>query len=336
MEPDRLEAVIRAVVKELEAATAGERAPAGPPAPPAPAPPGPAPSPAAAVPAPAVAASVPAAAVPAPAAAAPPTPGTLAIDLDDPTTPEARRRPWIDRPADADGLEALLECTTARIGAGRAGPCLRTGPLQLFMSDLAITKDALARDVDPALLERFGLFTVRTRVTGGKEEYLLRPDLGRSLSIEARRTVQERCAMQPDVQICVGDGLSARAVEANLGKILPVLQAGCATAGLKLGTPFFIQYCRVGVLNDIGDLLQPKVAILLIGERPGLGRAESLSAYMAHRPRAGHTDAERDVICNIFDGGGANPLEAGAYALRLAQRMIQNEASGVKLKLMEE
>ncbi|MGA2083671.1 MAG: ethanolamine ammonia-lyase subunit EutC [Holophaga sp.] len=322
MEPDRLEAVIAAVVKELEAAL---------PAAPAPPPP------------PAEAKAPPPAAAPAPAApgprpgSTPPAQGPdLRIDLPDPTLPEARRRPGITDPADADGLAALMESTTARIGVGRAGPCLRTAALNLFTSDLAVTKDALARDVDPALLARLGLFTVRTRVVGGKEEFLLRPDLGRQLDDEARRTVKERCLSGPDVQICAGDGLSAQAVEVNLEKILPVLQSGCATAGLSLGTPFFIQHCRVGVLNDIGGLLQPKVAILLIGERPGLGRADSLSAYMAYRPQPGHTDAERDVICNIFDGGGANPLEAGAYALRLAQRMIRNQASGVKLKLMEE
>jgi ethanolamine ammonia-lyase small subunit len=215
------------------------------------------------------------------------------------------------------------------------GPCLRTRALQLFQADLAITKDALARDVEPRLLADLGLFSVHSRIEGGKEQYLLRPDLGRSLCDEARRQITERCVKNPDVQICVGDGLSAQAVEVNLGKILPVLQAGCKTAGLTLGTPFFIQHCRVGVMNDIGELLQPLVLILLIGERPGLGRADSMSAYMAYRPQPGHTDAERDVICNIFDGGGANPLEAGAYALRLAQKMLKRQASGVKLKLME-
>jgi ethanolamine ammonia-lyase small subunit len=307
MDTDRLEAVIQAVVRELQAA------------PPVPVP----------VPAP----------VPPPASAkpqAPPASATeLIIDLDDPTGPEARRRPGIDHPADADGLAALMECTSSRIGVGRAGPCLRTRALQLFQADLAITKDALARDVEPRLLADLGLFSVHSRIEGGKEQYLLRPDLGRSLCDEARRQITERCVKNPDVQICVGDGLSAQAVEVNLGKILPVLQAGCKTAGLTLGTPFFIQHCRVGVMNDIGELLQPLVLILLIGERPGLGRADSMSAYMAYRPQPGHTDAERDVICNIFDGGGANPLEAGAYALRLAQKMLKRQASGVKLKLME-
>jgi len=237
---------------------------------------------------------------------------------------------------DADGLAALMETTTARIGVGRAGPRPRTGNLLTFQADLAVTKDTLNRVVDPGLLAEFGLFTVRTMVAGGTEEYLRRPDLGRRLSAEAKATLAARCIKGPDIQLCVGDGLSARAIEANLRKIFPVIRDGCATAGLSLGTPFFIERCRVGVMNDIGDVLDPKVLILLIGERPGLGRAESMSAYMGYRPHAGLSDADRDVICNIFDGGGVNPLEAGAYAMRLAGRMLQAQASGIKLRLSEE
>jgi ethanolamine ammonia-lyase small subunit len=189
--------------------------------------------------------------------------------------------------------------------------------------------------VDEQLLGEMNLFTVQTGVTGGKQEYLLRPDLGRQLSPDARKTIEEKCIKSPDIQVCVGDGLSAAAIEANLRKILPVIQNGCQTAGLSMGTPFFIRYCRVGVMNDIGDLIHPKVLILLIGERPGLGRAESMSAYMGYRPQSGHTDADREVICNIFDGGGTNPLEAGAYAVQMAQKMIRMQASGIKLKLKE-
>ncbi len=259
----------------------------------------------------------------------------LTIDLPDPTTEEMRRSPGVDDPIDPEGLQALMSTTTARIGGGRAGSRLRTKSLLLFQSDLAVTQDTLYRDVDPQILKQFNLFTVQTQITGGKEEYLLRPDLGRRLSAEACHTVQEKCVKSPNIQICVGDGLSAFAIELNLPKIFPVLEAGCKTAGLSLGTPFFIQHCRVGVMNDIGDLIKPDVLILLIGERPGLGRAESMSAYMAFRPSSGQTDADREVICNIFDSGGTNPLEAGAYAIQMAQRMIKNQASGVKSKLVE-
>lgn len=259
----------------------------------------------------------------------------LNIDLPDATTPEMRSLAGIDHPADVDGLNALIASTTSRIGVGRAGPRFRTRAQLLFQADAAITQDALWRDVDEKLLEELGLFSVQTRITGGKEEYLLRPDLGRQLSDDAKRTIQEKCVKSPSVQVCVGDGLSATAIEANLRKILPVIQQGCQANGLSMGTPFFIKYCRVGVMNDIGDLLKPDVLMLLIGERPGLGRADSMSVYMGYRPQSGYSDAERDVICNVFDGGGTNPLEAGAYAVQMAQKMLKHQSSGVKLKLKE-
>ncbi len=260
--------------------------------------------------------------------------GELHIDLPDPTLEETRSRPGVEVPDDAEGLQALMSVTTARIGQGRAGPRYRTRPWLLFNADQAVTQDTLFRDVSEPLLAEQGLFKIQTCIANGKQEYLLRPDLGRRLNDEARAAIAARCAQHPQIQVCVGDGLSAQAIEANLGQILPVLKQGCQAAGLSLGTPFFIQYCRVGVMNDIGDILHPEVLMLLIGERPGLGRAESMSIYMAFRPKGGDTDAERDVICNIFNGG-TNPLEAGAYAVQMAQKMIQRQASGVKLKLTE-
>lgn len=260
---------------------------------------------------------------------------SLQIDLPDPTRPGLRTKPGVKTPKDADGLRALVDSTPARIGVGRAGPRYRTASLLLFQGDHAVTQDALYRDVDPKLLNEFNLFTVQTKITGGKQEYLLRPDLGRLLNDDAKRIINEKCQKNVNVQLVVGDGLSAAAVEANLRQIFPVIKQGVQTAGLTFGTPFFIKYARVGVMNDVGELIKPDVVILLIGERPGLGRAESMSAYMGYKPKYGDTDADRDVVCNIFENGGTNPLEAGAFVVQTAQKMRKNQASGVKLKLVK-
>lgn len=302
MDEARLTALVEAVVKELQATGA-------------------------------LAAATASISAPAPAALTPPAPSDeLSIDLPDPTTAEARREPGIAAPRDPAALRALMAATTARLGVGRAGPRYRTTAWLRFQADHAITQDALYRDVDQGVLDALGLFTVQTGVTGGKQEYLLRPDLGRRLSDEARRVIVEKCMPAPNIQLVVGDGLSAAAVEANVREMFPVIQQGAQAAGLTFGTPFFIHLCRVGVLNDIGDLLKPDVVILLIGERPGLGRADALSAYLAYRPKAGDTDADRDVVCNIFNGGGTNPLEAAAFTVQIAQKMMKHQASGVKLK----
>jgi len=259
--------------------------------------------------------------------------GTVSIDLPDPALDTLRYQPGVKNPKVPGALPELIKSTSARIGVGRSGPRPRTRSLLLFQGDHAVTQDALYRDIDQKLLDEMGLFTVQTRISEGKEQYLLRPDLGRQLSDAAKKALAERCVKQPNIQVAVGDGLSAAAIEANLRKILPVMVQGFQSAGLSMGTPFHIKYCRVGVMNDIGDLLQPDVLILLIGERPGLGRAESMSAYMGYKPRGGHNDADRDVVCNIFEKGGTNPLEAGAFIVQMAQKMRQLQASGVKLKL---
>ena len=268
-----------------------------------------------------------------PRAQSPREASNLQIDLPDPTLPESRYLPRVKNPKDAQGLKALLASTTARIGVGRAGPRYSTASLLLFQGDHAVTQDALYRDVDQKLLNEFNLFTVQTKITGGKQEYLLRPDLGRLLNDDAKRIINEKCQKNVNIQLCVGDGLSAAAIEANLRKIFPVIKQGVQNAGLTFGAPFFIKYARVGVMNDVGELIKPDVVILLIGERPGLGRAESMSAYMGYKPKYGDTDAGRDVVCNIFENGGTNPLEAGAFVVQLAQNMRKSQASGVKLKL---
>jgi ethanolamine ammonia-lyase small subunit len=270
------------------------------------------------------------------AASAIPTSGpALTIDLPDPTTPAARYAPGVKQPSDPDGLRALIAATTARIGVGRAGPRYTTASLLLFQADHAITQDALYRDVDPSAC--WTSWAVRRGDAHHRRQAGVsaasRPGPPACRRGEAHNS--ERCAKNPSVQLVVGDGLSAAAIEANLRQILPVVKQGVQAAGLSFGVPFFVKHCRVGVMNDIGDLVQPEVLILLIGERPGLGRADSMSAYMAYRPKPGDTDADRDVICNIFEGGGTNPLEAGAFVVQLAQKMRSHQASGnhVKLKL---
>jgi ethanolamine ammonia-lyase small subunit len=252
------------------------------------------------------------------------------IDLPDPTV--HRRLVGVAAPANPTGLENLVASTTARIGVGRAGPRPRTASLLLFRADHAVTQDAIFGEVPAALLDQFGMFSVQTQVTTA-EEYLLRPDLGRALSEQARAEIDRRCTKNPQVQVVVGDGLSWAAVANNLPKIYPVLEQGLRSAGLTVGTPFFVRYCRVGIINDINDVVGADVVVLLIGERPGLGVADALSVYSGWRPTAGKTDAHRDVICMITDNGGTNPLEAGAYVVEHVRTVLANQASGVELRL---
>jgi ethanolamine ammonia-lyase small subunit len=120
-------------------------------------------------------------------------------------------------------------------------------------------------------------------------------------------------------------------VKAQVPALLPRLLALAREAGWSVGEAFFVRHCRVGVLDDVGEILHPVVAILLVGERPGLATAESLSAYMAYRPRPGDSDARRNLISNIHQRGV--PIEeAAGRILALAGRLRTRQLSGVEVK----
>jgi ethanolamine ammonia-lyase small subunit len=233
-------------------------------------------------------------------------------------------------------LELVRARTPARILTGRAGGSYRTATLLELRGDHAAARDAVTAELDLVaglgrdFVQRWGLFEVITKARS-KQEFLLRPDLGRSLDESASAEIRRRCPGGVDVQVAIGDGLSAAAVVAQVPALLPLLQAEAATRGWRFGPPCFIRHCRVGVLNDLGELLDPAVVILLIGERPGLATAESLSAYMAFRPRTGHDDSRRNLISNIH-ARGVPPEQAARRIALMAEQMIRRETSGVALK----
>jgi ethanolamine ammonia-lyase small subunit len=233
-------------------------------------------------------------------------------------------------------MRAVRARTPARILVGRAGPSYRTSTQLDLRQDHAAALDAvhaeldLRRDFGPAFVQRWGLFEVRTQAAS-KAEYLMRPDLGRRLNAEARAEIIRSCPTGADLQVAIGDGLSATAVVAQIPQLLPLLGEEAVRRGWRFGQPFLVRHCRVGVLNDIGELLNPTVVVLLIGERPGLATAESLSAYMAYQPRTGHTDAQRNLISNIH-ARGVPPAAAARRICALAERMRQLSTSGVAVK----
>jgi len=236
----------------------------------------------------------------------------------------------------SDAIERVRASTPARILTGRAGGSYQTETWLRLRADHAAARDAvtaeldLDRDLGRDFVERWGLFEVAT-AAGSKQEFLLRPDLGRSLSAAARAEIQRRGLHGIDVQAVIGDGLSAAAVGAQVPVLLPLLHLEAFARGWTWGQPFFIRHCRVGVLNDLGELLDPAVVILLIGERPGLATSQSLSAYMAFRPRHGDDDSRRNLISNIH-ARGVPPDQAAMRIACLAGQMIRLETSGVAVK----
>lgn len=236
----------------------------------------------------------------------------------------------------ADATLRTTEHTPARLWTGRAGVSYRTGTELELRRDHAAAVDAvhaeldLIRDLGADFVRQFGLFEVSTAATS-KTEYLSRPDLGRRLNSEAKDLLWKRCPPGAGLQVVIGDGLSATAIAAQMPTLLPVLLEAAANRDWQIGQPFVVRHCRVGVLNEIGEQLDPQVVVLLIGERPGLATAESLSAYLAYRPRPGDTDARRNLISNIHSAGVSHE-EAVERILSLAAQLRDQQRSGVAVK----
>jgi ethanolamine ammonia-lyase small subunit len=226
--------------------------------------------------------------------------------------------------------------TPARILVGRAGAAYRTGTQLELRAAHAAAMDAVRAELDLAstfgadFVKRWELFEVRTQAVD-KDGFLLQPELGRHFRDASRAELSRRCSRGSDFQIAIGDGLSVPAVAAQVPALFSLLHAGARARGWTVGRGFVIRYCRVGILNEIGELLGSKTAVLLIGERPGLATAESLSAYMAYRPCRTHSDAERNLISNIH-ARGTKPEDAAIRILNLVAQMMHTGASGYNVR----
>jgi ethanolamine ammonia-lyase small subunit len=235
-----------------------------------------------------------------------------------------------------DLIEKIRARTPARVLVDRAGAAYSTGTQLELREAHAAARDAvrtefdLERDLGAELVQRWKLLAVST-MAANKDEYLLRPDLGRQVNDEGRNLVRQLCPPQPDLQIVIGDGLSVTAVRTQVPRLLPLIVEKAQARSWALGQAFAVRYCRVGVMNAVGELLRPRVVVLLIGERPGLATAESLSAYMAFQPDAGHNDSQRNLISNIH-ARGVSAEAAATRIVDLASQMMQRQISGVQLK----
>jgi ethanolamine ammonia-lyase small subunit len=226
--------------------------------------------------------------------------------------------------------------TPARLLAGRAGAAYRTETQLELREAHAAARDAVGAELElqaafgGAFLELWKPVELSTQART-KKDYLLRPDLGRHFEEASRAKLQAQCPRGADLQLAIGDGLSAPAVAAQVPGLLPLIVQGALARGWSLGRVLVIHRCRVGILNEIGEAIEPRIAVLLIGERPGLATAESLSAYMAYHPGAGHSDADRNLISNIHARGLSAP-QAAERILNLAAQMSKIGKSGFMLR----
>ncbi len=251
--------------------------------------------------------------------------------IPDVTQVDIRTQYLVKEPMNKDAYMDIKVKAPCRLGIGKAGARYLTDPALQFKAAHSAAQDAVFSDVDQEFVDKMGLFTVQT-MCDNKDTYLTRPDLGKKLNDEAVATIKSKCKMKPTVQIYVSDGLSSAAVAANIADLLPTLKQGLQRYKIDTGTDFFVKYGRVGAMDEISEITGAEVCCVLIGERPGLITATSMSAYITYKGTVGMPEARRTVISNIHSEG-TMPAEAGAHIADVIKIMLEKKASGTDLKL---
>lgn len=250
--------------------------------------------------------------------------------VDDLSKIDLRKQYLVENPANGPAFLALKAKTPARIGVGRAGARYKTVTLLRFRADHAAAQDSVFSQVPESFYKSNNLVYVKTKCED-KDEYLTRPDLGRRFDEQNQAIIKETCGPHPKVLLVIGDGLSSAAIEANAMDCARAIRQGLSAYGIELGKTLFIQYCRVGASDHIGSLTDAELVCMLVGERPGLVTAESMSAYLTYNPRIGVPESARTVVSNIHRQG-TPAVEAGAHIASLIRQMLEKKCSGVAFR----
>jgi ethanolamine ammonia-lyase small subunit len=231
----------------------------------------------------------------------------------------------------------LKTLTPARVALGRSGISLPTSALLGFTLDHARARDAVHSAFNaPALITDLGelglhAIGVASRASS-RREYLARPDLGRRLDPDsAARLAGLADAAQGRLAIVIGDGLSPTAVHAHALPLMRELLPPLAAANIGIGSVVVASGARVALGDEIGEILKAGMAMVLIGERPGLSAPDSLGAYLTYAPKIGRTDADRNCVSNIHRAG----LTYGEASVKIAwliKHGLARNVTGVALK----
>ena len=249
----------------------------------------------------------------------------------DVTKLDLRKLYMVEDPAEETRYRKLKERTPARLGSGRAGPRYKTLTMLRFRADHAAAQDAVFSQIPEDFAQKHNLVAVQTRC-GSKDEYLTRPDLGRTFDEENRQKLRSAISGTPRVQLVIGDGLSSAAILSNAMDCAAAIRDGLKLKGIDLGPGIFVRYCRVGAGDAVGDVTGCEVVCVLVGERPGLVTDKSMSAYITYKPHTGSLESERTVVSNIH-AQGTPAVEAGAHVAELIETILRRKVSGVGLHL---
>lgn len=248
--------------------------------------------------------------------------------------------PWLRlrRGARMNDWLALRKHTQARIGLARSGAAVATRELLDFQLAHAQARDAVWKrwDIEACAAEleakHVASVIVKSRAPD-RATYLKRPDCGRRLDpASVPLLTAAKTAPPAEVALILSDGLSATAVHEHGVTTMLAIRTALERSGISCSPIVFAEHGRVALSDEIGQALGARVAVIVLGERPGLSAADSLGMYLTYNPRSGNTDAQRNCISNVRSPEGLAPTLAAARLAALLTRSLAQGCSGVALK----
>ncbi|HTF72044.1 MAG TPA: ethanolamine ammonia-lyase subunit EutC [Edaphobacter sp.] len=235
---------------------------------------------------------------------------------------------------------SLRDLTPARVSLPTTGNSIATEEVLNFELAHAQARDAVHAVLHlPSFTQRLvnelpilgqasiAVIQVRSNAPD-RTAYLRQPNLGRTLHPDSATLLRPGSC---ELAITIADGLSALAIERNaipvLAHLLPQLLADAWT----IAPITLVQQGRVGISDSIGSRLGANCSLILIGERPGLSSPDSMGAYLTWSPHMDRTDADRNCLSNIRNGG-LSPEDAANRLFRYLQLARSMRQTGTSLK----
>ncbi len=258
------------------------------------------------------------------------------IGLTDPTlssTKTSTLQKSLPPPVSARAIDHIVRANPARLVQGRTGTRYLTDVYVGLRADHAIALDAVHSEISDDFAQAQGWTPLRSRCAD-HQEFLLYPDHGRRLDEASKQILATHVNKNMDVQVIVGDGLSAYALQQNGPALVAAMQNALTAAGFRVAPPVFVKFARIGIQDEIGTLLSAKATAVIVGERPGLGTGDSLSIYTAYAPKLGQDNSEKDCISNVRSLG-VSPTLAAQQCVDLLKRTFAAGGGGTHLVQFE-
>jgi ethanolamine ammonia-lyase small subunit len=228
----------------------------------------------------------------------------------------------------------LKKFTTARVALKTSGVSLSTEEVLAFRLAHARAVDAVWTDWNGTKisneLKLLGIESLLIESeAGSRMHYVQNPQSGCLVNKKSQGIIQS-LKNENAISIILADGLSPIAAQEQGSKLIACLMEELRSLVMNIHPIFICSNGRVAIGDSIGEITKSKIAIVIIGERPGLTTPQSLGMYITLNPTSLSTNANRNCISNIHSEG-LSIDQASIECKQLIEKMLTHNISGYQL-----